>query len=294
MKWQLFGEVGWRDASHAITEIGEWLDGYVGRRYAPAKATPQLLAAWRHLLDGVYGGDKTQSSDFPAEEEAGDTDMQIQMLAAAGSGPGSGLSATVGRTASAHDAAMFSKDGFCRVPSFGFKLWKSHNTTAVVEAWRLLLLANSSISADTTTTAVSAKIAAFSYDLVDVTRQALQDRFAAIYTNMSAHCGMMGGGSGPAPPPVPRPKPGQPVKWVMHNHSNCGGVCVNIHSSGPNGGNCDRMPGCGHDASLPFCDPQAMEARCFNVSSCTCFNTNGYLYVLQPTVWPAHIQRFPF
>jgi hypothetical protein len=38
------------------------------------------------------------------------------------------------------------------------------------------------------------------------------------------------------------------------------------------------MPGCGHDAHLPYCDVEAMKARCLNATGCTAFNTNGYLY----------------
>jgi len=38
------------------------------------------------------------------------------------------------------------------------------------------------------------------------------------------------------------------------------------------------MPGCGHDAGLPYCKAEAMQARCLNATGCTAFNTNGYLY----------------
>merc|ERR1719174_2092113 len=69
-----------------------------------------------------------------------------------------------------------------------------------------------------------------------------------------------------------------PASWVKHEHSTCGGRCLSKHSNGPRGGNCDRMPGCGHDAGLPYCEPDAMKARCLNASGCTAFNTNGYLY----------------
>ena len=283
--WQLLGEVGWRDSTHAITDIGQWLDGYVARRYAPAGATPNLLAAWRSLLDAAYGGDRIRTPDV--EDESGyasvaddDDYHHPSMIESAHT-----FTSTSG-LASARDAPMFSKDGFCRVPSFGFHLWTSRNTSGVVEAWRLLLVAAnettqqrppSTMSSVKDHDGVSSKIAAFSYDLVDITRQALQDRFAAIYTNLSASC-IATVTPAPAPKPIPRPTPGQPVHWVTHLQSNCNGKCVAITSTGPNGGHCDRMPGCGHDAQLPFCDPKAMEARCLNVSTCTCFNTNGYLY----------------
>ena len=80
-------------------------------------------------------------------------------------------------------------------------------------------------------------------------------------------------------PTVPSPSPTpKPATWVLHNNSNCAGACVPEHSSGPHGGNCDRLPGCGHDAGLPFCDVEAMKARCLNLTECTEFNTNGYLY----------------
>lgn len=71
---------------------------------------------------------------------------------------------------------------------------------------------------------------------------------------------------------------GDNVTWVEHKASNCAGTCLPKDSSGPNGGHCDRMPGCGHDAGLPYCDPDAMKARCLAAQGCTAFNTNGYLY----------------
>jgi hypothetical protein len=280
--WQLLGEVGWRDSKNAITDIGQWLDGYVGRRYAPASATPSLLAAWRILLDAAYGGDRIHTSEVEEESHYASVehdDYHSSMIESIHT-----IKSTSG-LAAARDAPRFSKDGFCRIPSFGFSLWTSHNTSGVVEAWRLLLVAanettqqqSESSSSSVDNRGVSSTIAAFSYDLIDITRQALQDRFAAIYTNLSTSC-LAAPAPTPAPNPIPRPKPGQPVTWVTHPRSNCNGKCVAITSTGPNGGHCDRMPGCGHDAQLPFCDPVAMEARCLNVSTCTCFNTNGYLY----------------
>ena len=50
------------------------------------------------------------------------------------------------------------------------------------------------------------------------------------------------------------PAPPGPVQWVQHNQSNCAGRCMPGNSGGPNGGHCDRLPGCGHDAKLPFCE----------------------------------------
>ena len=72
VKWQLFGEVGWRDSSHAIADIGSWIDGYANRRYAPARATPTLLAAWRTLLAAAYGGDRPAAPDAAAVNMAMD------------------------------------------------------------------------------------------------------------------------------------------------------------------------------------------------------------------------------
>ena len=84
----------------------------------------------------------------------------------------------------------------------------------------------------------------------------------------------------PSPgPPSPTPPP-TPTAWVEHNASNCAGECVpKDNPSGPKGGHCDRMAGCGHDAGLPYCDPVALKKRCSNVTGCTAFNTNGYLYI---------------
>jgi hypothetical protein len=86
------------------------------------------------------------------------------------------------------------------------------------------------------------------------------------------------------PPPAP-PGPAPPTSWVEHNASSCSGECLKKNSNGPDGGHCDRLPGCGHDAHLPLCDPVALKARCLNASGCTAFNTNGYLYVTQLYTW---------
>lgn len=80
------------------------------------------------------------------------------------------------------------------------------------------------------------------------------------------------------PPPPPAPSPPGPIPFVTHPHSVCAGGCMPKRSSGPNGGNCDRLPGCGHDAGLPFCDAAAVQARCRAAKGCTCCTTNGYLY----------------
>lgn len=80
----------------------------------------------------------------------------------------------------------------------------------------------------------------------------------------------------PPPPPAP-PTPG-PTPFVTHLHSVCAGGCMSKKSSGPEGGHCDRLPGCGHDAGLKFCDAKAVQARCRAAKGCTCCTTNGYLY----------------
>jgi hypothetical protein len=82
---------------------------------------------------------------------------------------------------------------------------------------------------------------------------------------------------GPPAPPPPPPPPG-PIPWVTHLHSLCAGRCMPQRSGGPEGGHCDRLPGCGHDARLPFCDGAAVKARCQAAKGCTCCTTNGYLY----------------
>jgi hypothetical protein len=68
------------------------------------------------------------------------------------------------------------------------------------------------------------------------------------------------------------------VTWVKHNQSVCAGKCLEKKSKGPKGGHCDRLPGCGHDAGLPYCGVEAMKARCLNATGCTAFTTNGFLY----------------
>ena len=87
-------------------------------------------------------------------------------------------------------------------------------------------------------------------------------------------------------PPAPAPPAPGPATWQQHTASNCAGQCLPGHSSGPKGGNCDRLPGCGHDAGLPYCDVEVMKARCANVSGCTEFNTNGYLYGKSTAITP--------
>ena len=75
----------------------------------------------------------------------------------------------------------------------------------------------------------------------------------------------------PPPPTPPPPRPPGSYTWTEHNRSNCAGRCLAQRSSGPMGGHCDRMPGCGHDAKLPYCEAEAMKARCLNASGCECF-----------------------
>jgi len=77
-------------------------------------------------------------------------------------------------------------------------------------------------------------------------------------------------------PPAAAPNASE---FVEHTRSNCAGQCLPADDSG----NCDRMPGCGHDRQLPYCEPEAMMARClaarpYKGVNCSAFNTNGYLY----------------
>jgi hypothetical protein len=68
------------------------------------------------------------------------------------------------------------------------------------------------------------------------------------------------------------------VAWIEHNQSVCAGQCLAKNSKGPKGGHCDRLPGCGHDAGLPYCEVEAVKSRCLNATGCTAFSTNGFLY----------------
>ena len=85
------------------------------------------------------------------------------------------------------------------------------------------------------------------------------------------------GPAAPPPPPAPPAPPG-PKQWVTHPASLCTGKCMPKDSSGPEGGHCDRLPGCGHDAGLPYCEGDAVKARCAAAKGCTCVTTNGYQY----------------
>eukprot|EP01052_Picozoa_sp_SAG31_P000665 SAG31_NODE_19_length_35031_cov_42.510707_16_plen_943_part_00 len=246
VKWQMLGEVGWRDDTNLITDIGQWIDGYAVRRYAPVRGTPSLRKAWRLLLDSAYGGGEHEDTYFRSETGSNEVDD---------SRPTAGGKSTPGL---AQLAQKFSKSGFCRIPSWDLALYRSRNQSGVAEAWRLLTQA---VLEDEKL----AKAPAYLYDLVDVGRQALQDRFADLFSEMVLGC-------------TPAPLAGEGA-WVAHNRSNCAGTCLPRDDSG----SCDRMPGCGYDRGLPFCDVDSMKARCLNASNykgvtCTAFNTNGYLY----------------
>jgi len=193
--------------------------------------TSYLKEAWTTLLDSTYGGEHINRVNNQLHET----------------------------NSKGYHSDGFSKDGMARIPSLNFNLYRSPNTKGILAAWRLLLLAGNS-------TPALSQVPSFQYDLIDVTRQALTNHFADVYSLLVASC---------------QSNSNYTSKFTGYNRSNCAGRCLPPGESG----NCDRMPGCGHDRvpPKPPCDPIAMEKRCMEANAsvgvmCTAFNTNGYLY----------------
>ena len=97
--------------------------------------------------------------------------------------------------------------------------------------------------------------AAFRYDLVDVVRQSLQNLFARTFAALQAVCA--------SPTAATAARPSDPAvasqvgdNYTEYSSANCMGTCLPHNTGGqPNGGNCDRMPGCGHDAGTLYLWP---------------------------------------
>merc|ERR1712137_941325 len=56
VKWHLMGEVGWRNASHRIDDIGEWVRKYAAARYVPHGDGELIASAWDALRQAAYRG----------------------------------------------------------------------------------------------------------------------------------------------------------------------------------------------------------------------------------------------
>ncbi|EDV98750.1 alpha-N-acetylglucosaminidase [Drosophila grimshawi] len=65
-------------------------------------------------------------------------------------------------------------------PSFNLKPWIWYNASSVVEAWQLLLAANQTIPVE------DDRYALYKHDLVDITRQFLQQSFDQVYVNLKS------------------------------------------------------------------------------------------------------------
>ena len=260
IKWALMADIAWRSpipsTAGMINDIQSWVVEYATRRYpspsAPANA--HVAAAWTALLESAYGGNRTAEDTSPAPR-ADTSTYDINTATALGS----------------QDSDKFSKDGLARFPSFTLHTYASPKPAGILTAWRELLAATEADPA-------IAHSSSFRYDLVDVVRQSLQNLFAVTFQSIQTKCTGAGeSSSAGAAAAVAH-------NWTEHPHSNCAGSCLANNAGGaPNGGHCDRMPSCGHDAGLPDCNVGQMKARCLAASpyqgkTCTAFTQNGYMY----------------
>ena len=270
IKWALLADVAWRSDNNVsagmIVNISNWVQEYAFRRYPSETASypgrAHVARAWAALLNSAYGGHRNSDAAVNAGKIVNNhSSYSSQTLSDTNPQSMSGGTTHLGSP----DSDRFSKDGLARFPSLTLKLYSSPNSTGLLEAWTELVAA---AEADPSIAYGSA----FRYDLVDVVRQNLQNIFAKTFATLQSKCqlGM------DAPPSAPT--------YTYHAHSNCAGSCLPDSAEGtPNGGHCDRLPGCGHDAGLAPCDPEKLKARCnaarpYKRVNCTSFNTNGYLY----------------
>ena len=306
VKWALLADVAWRShtpsSSGMVADIDAWVRAYALRRYPSSTsvaANTHVATAWSMLLFSAYGGNRTllAAPDLAASEAVDDlattgmlnarllflnsTSSSSSSSARGNSGLQPQLRSTTPGRLGSHDSDIFSKDGLARFPSFSLELYKSPNVSGVASAWAELLAA---AEVDPS----MANGAAFRYDLVDVARQALQNLFANTFAALQAVCAGRAGsdsGTSAAQPSsstaTARVDTGNYTEYV---NANCRGQCLPPNpDKQPNGGNCDRMPGCGHDAGLKPCGVGAMKARCnaarpYMGVNCTAFSTNGYLF----------------
>ena len=277
IKWALMADVAWRSPAPStagmIADIQSWVVEYAARRYpsGSAPANAHVAAAWTALLDAAYGGNRTVDLTRPLPPADTST-----------------LDINAAPTLGSHDSDIFSKDGLARFPSFTLGLYASTEPAGIVTAWRELLAAAENDPS-------IAHGASFRYDLVDVVRQSLQNRFAAVFQSIQAKCmrstkhaygstkhASGAGGKSAGTPAVTVVFP-LVHNWTEHPASVCAGSCLAANAGGaPNGGSCDRMPGCGHDAGLPYCDVGQMKARCTMTSTSfdPLFSLFSFLYAL--------------
>jgi alpha-N-acetylglucosaminidase len=236
VKWQLLGEVPWRGLgkgrtnSLLVSNMSEWMMDYAARRYAPhGMDAPKAQLAWSLLLDSAYTG----TSD-----------------------------------------KLFADDGICRMPSFALRSGTSTSKepAGVVQALKLLVeAAEDSGLVDIATTDEADQApsntavalthleqnAAFRYDITDVSRQVLQNRFATLYTDMLAVEGTCSGGAS---------------RWTdkfdIVNGSNCVGAVLFPNKSDANAA--DQVCDCGYQKyRKDNCSADCLFRHCITGTSAT-------------------------
>jgi alpha-N-acetylglucosaminidase len=271
VKWQLLGEVPWRGLgagrSHSllVTNMSTWMMHYAARRYAPyGSSASKAQEAWAVLLKAAYTG----TSDH-----------------------------------------LFADDGICRMPSFALRSGTaaSKEPAGIVQALRLLVAAAEESGVATVTVdnadsnqeggAPSGTVdavttdnvgatggavgslthleqnAAFRYDVTDVSRQLLQNRFATLYQDLLRVESTCSGGA---------------AKWTdkfdIVNGSNCIGAVLFPNKSNAN--MADQVCDCGYiKYRKDNCSADCLFRHCISGTSATEAKPTVHWTMPFPKIW---------
>jgi alpha-N-acetylglucosaminidase len=184
--WQMIGEAAWRGPQLAINDndLSAWVDGWAMRRYypqagarTPAHAAELLVKAWRVLYRAAYGG------GGPCTRCANCQRMPVCHDPACKPPQGTPPPPPAKPVGLVLGSDNYDKDGMARIPSLTLETFQSCNASGVAEAWGWLIRA-----ADANPALASSAVPSFGYDLVDIGRQVLMDRFPEIYSPLVAAC----------------------------------------------------------------------------------------------------------
>ena len=202
-----------------------WASAYGRRRYGTAGGTA-AAKIWEALFDVAYRQGSASTGAVAAAFSARPTLCMTPCTA----GPGaSGIALAGDKSIARHEAVCSVKGSSaavcgCQCPPI-FKAgnrstWGAifdSNATLFVPAWRQLLKLGKA------SPAVAAS-RAFRFDLVNVERQVLSDKFQSILLDLRA---VVPNGGMPPPPPAPRP-PAPPPPVPNRTYAHCGSVLVDI------------------------------------------------------------------
>eukprot|EP00051_Salpingoeca_urceolata_P003197 m.55917 g.55917 ORF g.55917 m.55917 type:complete len:877 (-) comp12565_c0_seq1:58-2688(-) len=249
-----------RTASNVVaagTHHGQALLAGSGANPEAFEANP---AKW-HIM-GEIGWRALDSNPFPAL----DTWLEGYIRRRYGGASANMTAAWALLVSGARQTSNFGNDGLARIPSLSppYNPPKAAgNPAQVVEAWKLFIASADQLPHGGDV--ANPFSAAWRYDLVDVTRQALQNHFAGLFEQLQAtwgDCSKLGN------------------TFTAFNQSNCnGGADPKL-----------RLPGCGMDTPYKKpCDINKTAAWCLaHGRSCAMFNTNGYLYAHADGTSPFH------